>query len=208
MKLVIACLVVTTSLARADDDPGMQLMTVMLRCPAISSDGKHVAIYGSDPGTEKDAMTSLAIFGPAGTVETRISVVPPNTDKTRAKAAAAKLVKLLDDGGYKRMSRVARVSEKLDKTKFSTHLTSEDIALDVQLADRKLTITGTRRGEHLVPHSLTLGATDGPCKKVTAYGLANTMAGFDPKTGLFAFSIDAEENATVCFAHAFVVTLE
>ena len=72
----------------------------------------------------------------------------------------------------------------------------------------KLQITGTRGGKKLVPLTIALVATDGPCTSVATYGLVNTMAGFDPKTGLFAFSNDAEEKNTVCFSHAFVVTLK
>jgi hypothetical protein len=207
MKLALALLLVTASVAHADEDPGMQLMTVMMRTPAISADGKHVAIYNEDPGTEKGAMTSLAIFGASGAVEQRISVVPPNTDAAKAKAAAAKLVTLLDDGGYKRMSRVARVSEKAAKTTYTTELKTEDVVIDVAVAKRKLKITGTRAGKKLAPISLTI-PKDGPCKSVDAYGLANTMAGYDGTTSQLAFTLQAWQHDQVCFAHGFVVTLK
>ena len=185
MKLALAAaLVAIATIARADDDPGMQLMTVMMRTPAISADGKHVAIYNEDPGAEKDAKTSLGIFGAAGALEQRISVVPPNTDVAKAKVAAAKLVKLLDDGGYKRMSRVARVSEKTDKTTYATELKSEDVVVAIALP------------------------ADGPCKTVDTYGLANTMAGYDAKTGQLAFTLQAWQHDQVCFAHGLVVTLK
>jgi len=208
MKLALAAaLVAIATIARADDDPGMQLMTVMMRTPAISADGKHVAVYNEDPGAEKDAKTSLGIFGAAGALEQRISVVPPNTDVAKAKVAAAKLVKLLDDGGYKRMSRVARVSEKTDKTTYATELKSEDVVVAIALAKRKLEITGTRAGKKLAPIAIALPA-DGPCKTVDTYGLANTMAGYDAKTGQLAFTLQAWQHDQVCFAHGLVVTLK
>ena len=209
MKLVLAAALVltsTTTVAQAEDDPGMQLMTVMMRTPAISADGKHVAIYNEDPGTEPDAKTSLGIFGSAGALEQRISVVPPNTDAAKAQVAAGKLVKLLDDGGYQRMSRVARVSEKTAKTTYATTIKSEDVIVEIALAKRKLKITGTRAGKKLAPLSLAL-PPDGPCKKVESYGLANTMAGYDVKTGQLAFTLQAWQRDQVCFAHGFVVKL-
>jgi hypothetical protein len=211
MKLVFPCLVAlaaTSTLARADDDPGMQLMTVMMRCPAISADGKHVAIYSENPGSEKDAMTSLAVFGATGTVEQRISVVPPVKDVARAKAGAAKIVKLLDDGKYKRMSRVAQISESTKKTSFTMQVSSEDVVLDLHLENRKLAITGKRGGVALASISVGLGPKDGACKSVEAYSLANTMAGYDAKTGQFAFSIQAEHDKEICFAHDFVITFK
>src|SRR5437016_4183463 len=125
--LRLVCLVTLASipLAHADDNPAMALMAMNMRCPAISADGKHVAIYSLDPGTDKDAKTSLAVFD-AGVVADRMSIVPPAIDVARAKAAAAKLTKLLDDGGYKRMSRVARVSGGSDKLTYKAQLKSED----------------------------------------------------------------------------------
>ena len=186
----------------------MQLMTAMMRCPAISSDGKHVAIYSNDPGTEKDAMTSLAVFDGAGKVEQRISVVPPNTDAARAKAAAAKVVKLLDSGGYKRMSRVARVSETANKTTYATKLESEGVEIELGVANRKLTVNATRGGKKLAVVTRTLAAKDGACKSVDAYGLSNTMAGYDAKSGELAFSITARQGDQICFSHDFVVTLK
>jgi len=207
-------LLAMTSFAHADeqrvpdDDTGMQLMGVMMRCPAISADGKHVAIYASDPGKEKGAMTSLVVFSPKGKVEQQISVVPPATDAVKAKAAAAKITKLLDDGKYQRMSRVARVSDTTDKTKFTMQLKSEDVVIDLALADKKLTISGTRDGKKLkAVVKLKLGK-DGPCPSVDGYSLANTTAGYDKATQLFAFSINAEHDSAVCFAHDYVVGLK
>jgi len=212
MRAPLACLVslaALTGTARADEDPGMQLMGIMMKTPAISADGKHVAIYSHDPGTEKDAKTSLAVFGSKkGNLEKRHSVVPPNTDAARARAAAATLVKLLDAGGYKRMSRVARVSEEAKKTDFATQLKSEDLVIDVRLVSRKLDISASRDGKKLKAVSKKLPAKEGACKAVDGYDIANTMAGYDATTGAFAFSVTAEEAGTVCFSHDFVVTLK
>lgn len=186
----------------------MKLMGLIMRCPAISSDGKHVAIYAMAGSAEPGSKTSLAVFSPTGKQEQRIGVVPPATDVTKAEAAATKIVKLLDDGGYKRMSRVARASEDLQALTYSTKLTSEDVELEVLVKDRKVSIKGLRAGKALAPITLKLGAKDGSCKKVKAYAIANTQAGFDAKTGLFAFSVQAEEADSVCGSHDFVVALK
>jgi hypothetical protein len=205
----IACvLLLAFSMAHADDNPGMQLMGLMMRCPAISADGKHVAIYSYDPGGDKDAKTSLAVFGVSGTVEQRVAIVPPATDMARAKATATKLVKLLDDGGYKRMSRVARLSEDRGKV-YKTKLNSEDLVIDLSVTGRKVEVHATRDGKALAPVTRSLAAKDGTCKAVTGYSLLNTAAGFDPKTGLFAFSIvAADADNPACFSHDFLVTLK
>jgi hypothetical protein len=205
----IGCiLVLAFSIARADDNPGMQLMGLMMRCPAISADGKHVAIYSYDNAADKDAKTSLAVLGASGAVEQRVAIVPPATDAARAKETAGKLVKLLDDGGYKRMSRVARLSEDRGKT-YKTKLNSEDVVIDLSVTGRKVDVRATRDGKALAPVSRTLAAKDGACKAVTGYSLLNTAAGFDPKTGLLAFSIvAADADNPACFSHDFVVTLK
>jgi len=212
MRVPLACLVslaALTGTARADEDPGMLLMGIMMRTPAISADGKHVAVYSHDPGTEVGAKTSLAVFGAKkGTLEKRISVVPPNTDAAKAKTAAATLVKLLDDGGYKRMSRVARVSGEAKKTDYATQLKSEDLVIDVRVIGRKLDVSASRDGKKLKGVSKKLPAKEGACKAVDGYSIANTMAGYDATTGAFAFSVTAEEAGGVCFSHDFVVTLK
>ncbi|MBL9017066.1 MAG: hypothetical protein JNL83_22965 [Myxococcales bacterium] len=208
MKLgIVALTLATLAVPARAQDTGMKLMGLVMRCPAISSDGKHVALYSMAGSTEPGSKTSLAVFSAAGKLEQRIGVVPPATDAAKAEAAATKIVKLLDDGGYKRMSRVARASEDRQKLTYSTKLTSEDVELEVVVKNRKVTITGTRAGTALAPVTVKLGAKDGTCKKAEAYDLANTQAGYDPKTQLFAFSVQAEEARSVCGAHDFVVTL-
>lgn len=204
-----ACvLLAALSIARADDNPGMQLMGLMMRCPAISADGKHVAIYSYDPAGDHDAKTSLAVLGASGTVEQRVAIVPPATDMARAKATADRLVKLLDDGGYKRMSRVVGLSQERGKT-YKAKLNSEDVVIDVSVTGRKVNVRATRDGKALAPVTRSLAAKDGPCKAVTGYSLLSTAAGFDAKTGLFAFSIVAADAGNpACFSHDFVVTLE
>lgn len=210
MKLTVAVLAVLAaapSHARADD-PAMQLMQVMMRCPAMSADGKHVAIYSVAPGDDKASRTSLAVFGAGGTLEQRIAVVPPAVDATRAAADAAKVVKLLDDGTYQRMARVASKGGVVDKHTYSTDLSSEDVTLALKIADRKVTITGTRAGKKLAPVTLALPAKDGPCTTSDTFDVANTMAGYDKKSRRLAFEVTVSSGNTVCFAHDFVITLK
>jgi hypothetical protein len=207
IRAALVLLVLLPTAAVAEDDPAMQLMSLIMRCPAISADGKHVAIYSQDPGGEKDAKTSLVVFDPKGKVEQQISVVPPATDAAKASTAATKIVKLLEDGGYARMGLVKRTGGTNDGTKLSLQLESGDVVLAVERADRKLTITGTRAGKKLTPIKKKLPAKDGPCPSVDGYSIANTQAGYDAKTQLFAFSLMAEKGGEVCFAHDFVVPL-
>jgi len=56
---LLVVLVVVPSIARAQD-PGMQLMQVMMRSPAMSADGKHIALYSTAPGDDPASKTSLA----------------------------------------------------------------------------------------------------------------------------------------------------
>lgn len=211
MKLLAAAFValaLAPTVARADD-PGMQLMQIMMRCPAMSADGKHVAIYSLAGGDDKAAKTSLVVFGANGKLEQRVPVVPPATDVARATADAAKIVKLLDDGGYKRMSRVASKGGATAKNgDYSTDLSSEDAALKLEIVKRKITITGTRGGKKLAPIKLTLPAKDGACASSVSFSVANTMAGYDKASKQLAFEVGVFGGDAMCFAHDYVVTLK
>ncbi|HTR53614.1 MAG TPA: hypothetical protein VMJ10_23130 [Kofleriaceae bacterium] len=213
-SLALAVVLVPT-LARGDDT-AMALMQIQMGCPAISADGKHVAIFSLSPGTDKDAKTSLVVFD-GTTPGPRISIVPPIKDAARAKAAADKIGKLLADGKYQRMSRVSRVSGKAVRhdsatapaPSMSEQLASEDVVIDVGVADRKVELAPTRAGKKLAAIHLALPAKDGPCKSLVGYSIANTAAGFDAKTGLFAFSVLIEQDGgSICFSHDYVVTVK
>jgi hypothetical protein len=183
-------------------------MAIMMQLPAMSSDGKHIAIFSQDPGTEKGAMTSVAVFSTTGKLEKRISIVPPGTDMKKAQAATAKINSLLSAGGYARMARIAQEADKYEKPNFTLKLSSEGITFDVKLEKRKLEIKPTKNGTALATITKKLPAKDGRCKKADGYSLANTQAGFDAKSGALAFSIDAEQDGQVCFGHSFVVTIK
>lgn len=207
MKLTVFGIALALAAPAHADDTGTKLIGFMMRCPGISADGKHVALYTMAGSSEANTKTSLAVFGVNGKEEQRIGVVPPVTSTAKAAAAVAKISTLLDTGGYKRMSRVAQTSEVSQKLTYSAKLTSEDVVLDVKVKDRKVSITGTRAGKAFAPVAVELAAKDGPCKKVADYGIANTQAGYDVKTKLFAFSVQASENDSVCHSHDFVVEL-
>src|SRR5262249_61439609 len=112
--------------------------------------------------------------------------------------------KLLDDGGYKRMARVSREGENRSGLKYDTKLKSEDVVVDVHVADRKVTLDATRAGKKLAPITRPLAAKDGPCKSVTGFMVLNTVAGFDPKTGSFAFPVAVEDADSGGFGHRFL----
>lgn len=210
MKLALACLLLaaTSSLARADDI-GMRIIQVMMRFPAVSADGKHIAVYSIAAGDEKVAKTSVVVFGAKGKLEQRIPIVPPNTDRAQAEADIAKVTKLLDDGGYKHLSRMAQEGGKLDKQgTYTVTLKSEDVAIDIKIAKRKVSLTGTRGKTKLKPITFTLPAKDGPCAKSDSFGVANTLAGYDKPSKQLAFAVDVTAGMDVCFAHEYVVTLD
>jgi hypothetical protein len=209
MKRFAAILVVlATQYSARADDTAMQLMQVMMRCPCMSADGKHIAIYSVAPGDDKPSRTSLAVFGESGKLEQRISVVPPAVDAKRAADDAAKITKVLDAGKYQRMARMASQGGVVDKKSYKTDLSAEDVVLALGIVDRKVTITGTRDGKKLAPIVLALPAKDGPCKTSDSFDVANTMAGYDKKSRRLAFEVTVTSGDTVCFAHDYVVTLK
>ena len=194
------------------DDTGMALIGLTMRSPAISADGKHVAIYSQAGAEEKDAKTSLGVFDPSGKLEQRIGVVPPAVDAARAKDAVARITKLLDDGGYRRMGRVARAGESGSWKAGATHdvqLKSDDLVVDLHIAGRKIELHPTRAGKPLATVTHSLAAKDGACASVAEYTLINTNAGWDPATQLFAFAILAfGDDQVACFEHDVVVKLK
>jgi hypothetical protein len=213
MKLLTALLVTllaTPSLARADT--ATELTNIATGCPAMSADGKHIAIYSIVPGDQKGARTSLAVFDTTGKLEQRISIVPPAVDAARAKADVAKVVKLLDDGKYKPMSHMTTVGGLVDSQSYST-----DLAIDVlggttkitlKIFERKITITGAREGRALAPMTIALPAKDGPCKTGNEFIVDSAQTGYDPKSHLFAFEVEVGSHNAACFAHDFVITLK
>jgi hypothetical protein len=208
LTLSIATTLLAPAAARAEDDPGMLLMGAMMRTPAVSADGKHLAIYSVDPGGGDGARTSLAVFDAAGKLEQRIPLVPPAVDRARASAGAARITQLLRDGGYKRMGAMARGATKADGTTYATQLKHEELVVELRVAERKVELRATRDGKPLAPITRALPAGDGPCASVDAYTVANTTAGYDAKSGALAFSISAQRGAEVCFGHDFVVVLK
>ncbi len=205
----LAALVVILAAPAFADDPGMTLTMVMMRSPAISADGKHIAVYSDAPGDERDSKSSLAVFGSNGKLEKRLGVVPPAVDMARASADAAKVVKVLDDGGYARMGRMASKGGVADKAGgYSVDLSSGDVSLTLKIANRKISITGTRADKKLKPVELALPAKDGACTGDTTFSVANTMAGYDAKSQHLAFEVIVFSGDTGCFAHDFVVTLK
>lgn len=205
---VLLAIAVVPSLARADD-PGMQLMMMMMRLPAMSADGKHLALFSEAPGDDKAAKTSLAVFGVDGKLEQRLSIVPPVVDVERATADVAKVAKLLDDGKYQRMSRVSSKGGVQDKNGgFSIELASEDVALTLKITGRKISITGTRADKKLAPVTFALPPKDGTCGSSGSFSVANTMAGYDKKSQLLAFGVSVFSGDTGCFGHDFVIPLK
>jgi hypothetical protein len=183
------------------------LMNLIMRCPGISADGKHVVMFSLTAVKEKKAKTSFVEFDTKGKVEKRFEIVPPVVDPDRAKTDVWAAAKEFVDGGFKRMSVVAEKDDKHEGANFSGQYTSEDVVLDIKLVKRKLTIDGTRAGKKLATITKTLPKEAG-CKAVDYYSLTNTASGFDPTSGTFAFQISASNGSSVCSSHEFVVPLK
>jgi hypothetical protein len=208
MKLSSAVLVVVVASVARADDPAMQVMQIMTRCPAISADGKHVALFSVAPGEDRRSKTSLAVFGIKGKLEKRLPFVPPDVDVEQASYDASKAVKFLDAGKYRRMALMASKGGTTDGAAYSIDLSSEDVAFTLKVVDRKVTITGTRGEKKLAPVNLTLPKDDGMCVTTDSFSVANTMAGYDKKSKVFAFEVAVTSKDTQCFGHDFVVTLK
>jgi hypothetical protein len=185
------------------DDFTTAITRLMMGTPAISADGKTIALYSFAPGREPDAKTSLVIFN--GTREReRLGIVPSGIDAARARTSAASATRKID--GMKRMARVAK-GEETWGPKYEVALTSSGTELHLSIVDRRVTVTAKRDGRD-ARAEVALAAKDGGCRDVKGYSISNTMAGFDDKTGLFAFSVEVEDKTgTTCFAHDFVVQL-
>ena len=203
--------------ASGQQPTAMSLMMAMMACPALAADGETIAIFSLDPAGSEDARNSLAIFDANGVLQRRLPIVPPAVDETKAAKSAGEIAALFGSGGYRRMGRMARGNSAQATRRehagdppptYQTLLTSADSTFDFRVIDRQVTVQAARSQTKLGTFTRTLSATDGPCKSVVGTSIANTRAGFDPRTNLLAFSVDMEDaGGQVCFSHDFVVTI-
>ncbi len=203
--------------AEVTDDPGMRIMRIMMMSPSISADGKEVAIYSFDPGKVKGAKTSLAVFGAAGALKKRLSIVPPMVDLERSKGTAMEAALTLTGSRFARMGLVAKkaitnvqhVKAGDPKASLDVTLSSGDATFKVHVADRVATVTATRAGKSVAPITLKLGKSSGTCGPVIGYTIQNTLAGFDETSGALALSVDLEDaNSPTCFGYDFVASIK
>jgi len=197
-------------------DVAQQAMQVQLISPAVSADGKQVAVASLDPAGEAGASGSLALFDAAGALKRRIALFAPARDAERARRSYAEAAKILEEGGFRRMGRVKRNGEKtaLRRTpsdpppSFEGIFSQGDYGFTVRVADGKARFDAMKGSRKIGTWSLPLGK-EGPCSDVAGYSVSPTRAGFEADRRLFAFSVYAEtKNGDVCFSHDYVVAVK
>ena len=200
----------------ASGDVAKQAMQVQLLSPAISADGKQVAIASLDPGGEAGASGSLALFDGAGALKRRIALFAPARDPERARKSYAQAAKILEDGAFRRMGRVKRNSERTALRRapadpppsFQGVFSQGDFGFTINVADGKARLEAMKGSRRLGTWSLRLGK-EAPCGDVAGYSISPTRAGFEAERRVFAFSVYAETNAgDVCFSHDYVVAMK
>jgi hypothetical protein len=197
-------------------DVAQQALQVQLLSPAVSADGKQVAIASLDPAGEAGASGSLALFDGAGALKRRIALFAPARDPERARKSYAEAAKTLDDGGFRRMGRVKRNSEKtaLRRTPsdppptFQGVFSQGDYGFTIEAGNGKVRFEAMKGARKLGTWSLRLGK-EAPCSDVAGYSVSPTRAGFEADRRLFAFSVYAEtKSGDVCFSHDYVVAMK
>jgi hypothetical protein len=197
-------------------DVARQAMQVQLLSPAVSGDGKQVAVASLDPAGEAGASGSLALYDGSGILKRRIPLFAPARDPERARRSYAEAAKVLEDGAFRRMARVKRNSERtaLRRTpsdpppSFEGVFSQGDFGFTVRVADGKVRFEAMKGSRRLGTWSLKLGK-DGKCSDVAGYSVSPTRAGFEADRRLFAFSVYAEtKDGDACFSHDYVVSLK
>ena len=202
--------------ATAQADVAQQAMQVQLLSPAVSADGKQVAIASLDPAGETGASGSLALFDGAGVLKRRLALFAPARDAERARKSYAAAAKILEDGGFRRMGRVKRNSERTALRRapsdpppsFEGVFSQGDYGFTVHVAGGKVRFEAMKGTRKIGTWSLRLGK-EAPCSDVAGYSVSPTRAGFEPDRRLFAFSVYAEtKSGDVCFSHDYVVAVK
>ncbi|MBI5480626.1 MAG: hypothetical protein HY906_17345 [Deltaproteobacteria bacterium] len=197
-------------------DPARQAMQVQLLSPAISGDGKQVAIASLNPAGEAGASGSLALFDGAGVLRRRIALFAPARDAERARKSYAEAAKILEEGAFRRMGRVKRNSERTALRRapsdpppsFEGVFSQGDFGFTVRVADGKVRFEAMKGSRKLGTWSLKLGK-EAPCSDVAGYSVSPTRAGFEAERRLVAFSVYAEtKSGDVCFSHDYVVAMK
>jgi hypothetical protein len=212
--LALACTLAGATTALADVTK--QAMQVQLLSPAISGDGKQVAIASLDPAGEAGASGSLALFDGAGALKRRIALLAPARDAERARKSYAEAAKLLEDGAFRRMGRVKRNSERTALRRmpsdpppsFEGVFSQGDFGFTVQVAGGKVRFEAMKGSRKLGTWSLKLGK-EAPCSDVAGYSVSPTRVGFEAERRVFAFSVYAEtKSGDVCFSHDYVMVMK
>jgi hypothetical protein len=199
--------------ARADANVARQAMRVQLLSPAVSADGKSIAIASLDPGGEAGASGSLAIFDAAGVLKRRLPLFTPARDPERARRAYAKATRLLDEGGYRRMARLRRNSERTHLRRapadppptFEGFFSQGDYGFAVHVARGQVRVEARKGSRKLGTYTRRLGPAP-RCRRVAGYSVSPTRAGFETSGRVLAFSVYAETTGgEACFSYDYVV---
>jgi len=210
--LILAAL--AYALTARGDVVGEQIRLQLLS-PAISGDGKTVAVASLDPGGVAGAVGSLALYDLGGNLKRRLPLTAAERDPERARRDYAAAQKVLDAGGYRRLGRLRQQSEHTivhrrigdPSPRFATVLSQGELGITVIVADRKLRVEAMRASRRLGPWTLQLATPAAACPAIGGYVVSPARAGLAGRTLVLSVFVTTPDGST-CFSHEAVLTLK
>lgn len=196
----------------SEGNPMVLAMKVMMISPAISSDGKFVAMHSTNPASDSDASGSLVVFNARGKEKKRMPLVPPARGMARSKATYEAADALLKKGGYKRMGRLSRSNDKTvlkekpsdPPPSYQATFTQGDYVFDLKVTVGRIQVVAKRKGRKAGKKVVKFRTPRARCNQVTGYSVSPAKAGYDKSSGLFALSVLVESSGSICFSHELV----
>ncbi|HEY3355764.1 MAG TPA: hypothetical protein VGQ83_21105 [Polyangia bacterium] len=201
----------------ARGDAAQDAMRLQLLSPAISGDGKTVAIVSLDPGDGPGASGSLALFDAGGALWRRLPLWAPQRDPRRAQTSYREATRLMDEAGFRRMGRLTRHAEKTivrhkpgdPAPRFEGLFSHGDYGVTVTVTGGTLKVEAKRGKRTLGPWTVAFATPPAACPAVAGYSVSPARAGLQAASRLLALSVvveDADGNA--CFSHEAVFPLK
>jgi hypothetical protein len=214
--LVLAALAAALA-APARGDATHDAIRLQLASPAISGDGKTVALVSLDPGDGKGATGSLVVIDAGGALKRRLPLWAPGRGGTQAQQSYADAMRLLDEGGYRRMGRLKRQSEKVGRhrqaadppPRFEALFSLGDYGVNVTVAGDTLRVEARRGKRTLGPWTVPLATPSAACPRVGGYAVSSGRSGLEAASRLLALSVVIEDPAgSACFSREAVFALK
>jgi hypothetical protein len=213
LALVVLLLSATSWPSPAEGNPAMVAMKVLMISPALSADGRTVAMHSHDPTGTAGAAGSLVFFDGSGKELRRLPLVPPARDLARATQTYAAADLALTRGGYKRMGRVAITRGKDVQQRrpgdpppsFAATFTQGEHTFAIEVTTGKVVVEVRRGTRTYSTTTIPFRTPTTRCAKVTGYSVSPTKVGFDLQFGLLAFSVLVEADGSTCFSHEYLL---